>query len=74
MAQKEKTSVFKIIKLKYLSEITGIDYAKIYNVLVLGIYGTLTDNDRTKMSNALYQEVKKIFRAFGFNITIERIK
>lgn len=70
MAEKK----FKIINLSHLSKISGINYQKIYNVLVSKIYNTLSDNERTKISNALYTEAKSVFKELGFNIEVTRIK
>ncbi len=69
----KKINPFKIINLTRLSALSGVDYQKIYNVMVNKRYDSLTQNERTHISNALFEETKKCFRKLGFNTTIERI-
>jgi hypothetical protein len=73
--EKSKTNKgeFSIISLKFLSELTGIAYQRLYSNLILKVYDSFTDNDKTTLANAMFAEVKKAFKVLGFKITIERI-
>lgn len=79
MAEKEKIKSktnkgeFSIISLKYLSELTGIKYQRLYENLVLKLYDSLTVNEKTTLANAMTAELKKSFKTLGFRITIDRI-
>ncbi len=76
MAQvQSKTSKgeFSIVSLKFLSELTGMSYPRLYSNLVRKDYDSLNDNDKTTIANAIFAEVKKAFKVLGFKITIERI-
>lgn len=57
---------FRIIRLRHLSDVAGIDYAKIRNNIV-GDYGSLTDTERTRLFNAMQTEVEKACLALGFS-------
>lgn len=73
--EKSKTNKgeFSIISLKFLAELSGIAYQRLYSNLVLKAYDSFTENDKTTLANAMFAEVKKAFKALGFKITIERI-
>lgn len=73
--EKSKTNKgeFAIISLKFLSEITGISYPRLYSNWVLKAYDSLNDNEKTTIANAIFTEVKKVFKSLGFKITMERI-
>ena len=73
--EKSKTNKgeFSIISLKFLSELTGITYTRLYSNWVLKAYDSLNDNEKTTIANAIFAEVKKAFKVLGFKITIERI-
>lgn len=71
MAQEDK---FKIVSLKYWSEITSIGYFKLRDNFVTRKYNSLKANEKTQLANALFSEVKKIFSELGFEITIRKFK
>jgi hypothetical protein len=77
MAEKIKSKTnkgeFSIISIKYLSELTGIKYQRLYENLVLKLYDSLTINEKTVLANALIIELKKSFKTLGFKVTIDRI-
>lgn len=64
---------FKIISLKRLSEVCKIHYLKLYHNLVSKKYASLDFNEKTQVSNALYEEVGPIFKELGFKIEIKRL-
>jgi len=65
MAKNNKLKDFKVIRLRHLSRVSGIEYAKIRNNL-RGAYDSFEDQDRTRLFNALQSEVEKAALALGF--------
>ena len=65
MAKPNKLKDFKIIRLRHLSRVSGIEYAKIRNN-IRGTYDSFEDQDRTRLFNALQAEVEKATLALGF--------
>jgi len=65
--------MFKIINLRLLSEICGMDYYKLTNNLS-GRYNSMDNNDRTEVANSAFLEVNKFFNRLGFHLTMERLK
>ena len=63
---------FSIISLKHLAAQANISYARLYNILVLKRYDSLTDNEKTHLSNVMFSEVRKAFRVIGFKIEIKK--
>lgn len=64
---------FDIISMKRLSELAKVSYRRIYDVLVVNKYDSLTDNENTQIANALFGELKRVFKVLGFKITMERL-
>jgi len=63
---------FKVVSLKRLSEKTKIPYQKIYDNLVIQRYASLDENEKTMLSNALFEETKKLWKELGFKVKLER--
>jgi hypothetical protein len=66
-------SPFKIVSLRILSRVTRIKYMDIYND-VTNRYNGLSDNEKTRVANALYEELHDVFEYFGFEMKLTRIK
>lgn len=64
---------FSIVSLKYLADISGISYNRLYNILVLGRYDSLTDGEKTTLSNCMFEEFGKALKVVGFKIKISRV-
>jgi hypothetical protein len=75
MAKEKKPplNIPTIFSLKKLSEISGVQYNHL-NRANVGLYNTLTDNDRTKLFNALYKEMEIACAALGFTVDGKRIR
>ena len=69
MAQKQH---YRIISLRILCELAGIPYSKVRNTIasIYPRYNSLTDNEKTQLSNKLFTEVQKIFKDMGCRIKI----
>ena len=63
---------FSIINLKRLAELSKIPYMKIRNTIAIKepLYNTLSENEKTQISNHLFIEVQKIFKDLGRTIKI----
>lgn len=56
---------FSAWKIKILAEKTGISYMKVYHNLS-GVYNSLTDQEKRKLYNAMYDEFELAASALGF--------
>lgn len=64
-----------VIKVRHLARVTNIDYMRIYNSLSSnGRYNSLTEDERTRLMNALHDELVQFFKEMGFEMVIKRIK
>ena len=70
---KDRTEDFKMISLRVVADKSGVDYSKIYHNLK-GTYASLTDQERTIMFNAMYNEFEKASAVLGFTTDGRRIK
>lgn len=61
-----------IIKIKMLSEESGVDYFKIRNNM-MGKYRSMDMNERTDVANAAFRLCNKFFNKLGFRIKMERV-
>lgn len=57
---------FKIVNLRQLARTSGLNYHKLRNCIA-GEYGSWTDQEKTKLYNALRKEVEKSCVALGFS-------
>lgn len=62
-----------IYSLRKLADLAHVDYSKLYHANA-GTYNSLSDNDRTKLYNALHTEFEKAAHALGFTEDGRRIK
>ena len=61
-----------IIKIKKLSEVSGVDYFKIRNN-VMGKYRSMDLNEKTDVANVAFELCNKFFNKLGFRLKMERI-
>lgn len=73
MAKKTKTKEFEIISIRKLTEKAHVEYFKTYHN-IRGNYNSLTEQEKTQLSNELFDEVSKAFKWLGFRIEIKRVK
>lgn len=71
MADK-KDNPFPIVNLLELGRQSGINNQTIRKNF-LGEYDSLDANHKTHIANALYTEVRKVFKFLGFDITMKRL-
>lgn len=64
---------FAIIKIKHLARISDLEYSQVRNC-IQGLYGSLTDSERTRLYNSMMQEVAKAASALGFTVDGRRIR
>lgn len=69
--KKSKDSKYKIISLRKLSEVSKVEYMKLY-YNISGRYKSLDGNDKTAICNALYDEMQPIFDYLGFDVIFTR--
>lgn len=69
---KEALNLPAIFSMKKLAELARVDYSKLYHANV-GNYNSLSDNDRTRLYNALYSEFEKASASLGFTTDGKRI-
>jgi hypothetical protein len=69
----DKRKDFEIINLKHLARVSGMDYTQLRNC-VSGVYGSWNDEDKTKLFNAMHQEISKAAAALGFTYEGRRIR
>jgi hypothetical protein len=65
---------YRVIAVKVLAMRAEIDYQKVYNTLALKepLYNTMSDIEKTKLANALFKDVSKVFKELGTEIAIKR--
>ena len=59
--------------MKHMAEKAGVPYQKMYDNIILNRYDTLDFNERTMLSNALFEELRGLFKELGFAIQIKRL-
>lgn len=70
---KDHRKDFKIVNIKHLARVAKTDYVKLRNCIA-GVYGSWNDEDKTKLFNAMHDEVEKAAAALGFTYEGRRIK
>lgn len=65
---------FQILSIRNWADKTNIAYRKIYDTIALKkpVYNSLTDNEKTDLANALFNDVSKVFKELGMEISIKR--
>lgn len=69
----KKINIPEIYSLRKLSELTKIDYNKLYHAKV-GTYNTLTDNELTSLFNVLQEQFEQAAFSLGFTPEGRRVK
>ena len=64
---------FKIVSLRKLAEIADIKYMAVYDTFT-NRYDGLTDNQRTRLANALCSEMEAMFDSLGWRMELKRIR
>jgi hypothetical protein len=70
---KEALKLPAIFSLRKLSDLSKVEYNQLYHAHK-GTYNTLTDNDRTRLYNALFTEFEKASACLGFTADGRRIR
>jgi hypothetical protein len=69
-----KSKSYKIISMRELSRVSGIGYSKIY-ANIIGRYeeSTLTESEKTRLCNALYDELGDWAKLLDAKIIMKRL-
>jgi hypothetical protein len=68
-----KLEQFQSLNIKHIARVAGVDYTKVLNCLKEK-YNSLTEQEETKLYNAIAKEVQKATLVLGFTYDGKRVK